>query len=159
VRLEFEATVHEHPGLSAPATLKVAITRINGRAMWAYNVTRTTVHFGREVNRPRLQSMLFSECPEWLSPNLSAVEAFLDAVDDKRKEHSVQIARTRLETALRQLTECPVPLILENGNLFLYWRSGPGNTVGGYKGPTVCIGTHRALVIGSQGGHIVTAHR
>jgi hypothetical protein len=72
--------------------------------------------------------------------------------------HAQHVAKQRLSTALRQRTERQEPLDLQNGDMFLYWRSGPGQTVGSYRGPAVCLGTHRALVLGFQGGNFVTAH-
>jgi hypothetical protein len=40
----------------------------------------------------------------------------------------------------------------------LFWRSGPGRTTGSFKGPAVCLGQYRSLVVGFQGGHLITAH-
>jgi hypothetical protein len=67
-------------------------------------------------------------------------------------------ARVRLQAALRKRTTRLDPLQPQNGDQFLFWRSGPGNTTGIFKGPAVCLGQHRALVLGFQGGHVVTAH-
>jgi hypothetical protein len=101
---------------------------------------------------------LFAQCPEWLSPSMSDVEQFLSAADGKRRAHAHATARVRLHTALRQRSVRPDPLVLQNGDMFLFWRSGPGTAPGSYKGPAVCIGQYRALVVGFQGGHLVTAH-
>jgi hypothetical protein len=86
------------------------------------------------------------------------VEHFLSLCEEKRRAHVVATARARLRTALRQRISRSDPLVLENGDQFLYWRSGPGAAQSGYKGPATCLGMHRALVISVQGGHFVTAH-
>jgi hypothetical protein len=132
--------------------------RVNSRALWADDVTRATVHFGRDVARPALSAQLFAQCPEWFPPSMNDIEVLLNAADGKRRSHEVHTARMRLQTALRQRTVRPDPLVFQNGDLFLFWRSGTGAGSGGYKGPAVCIGQDRSLVIGFQGGHLVTAH-
>jgi hypothetical protein len=63
-----------------------------------------------------------------------------------------------MKTALRQKYQSNLPLDLQNGDLFDFWRTGSGNTVGSYKGSATCLGMHRSLVVGFQGGHFITAH-
>jgi hypothetical protein len=89
---------------------------------------------------------------------MSDVEAFLSLCDEKRREHVVWTARSRLKAALRQRLARPESLELRNGDLFLYWRSAISSAQSGYKGPAVCLGVYRSLVVGYQGGHVITAH-
>jgi hypothetical protein len=69
----------------------------------------------------------------------------------------VHTARTRVVTALRGRAR-QEDVGLTNGDLFLYWRDRVSSAQSGYKGPAVCLGTHRAIVLGLQGGQVITAH-
>jgi hypothetical protein len=42
--------------------------------------------------------------------------------------------------------------------IFLSSRSEVSSALSGYKGPAFCLGVYRSLVIGVQGGHLITAH-
>jgi hypothetical protein len=158
VQTELDAAIQEFPELTPDSALKIAVLLVNSRALWAHNVTRATVHFGRDVARQTLSSQLFAQSPEWIPLSMSDIEVFLNASDGKRRNHEVHTVRMRLQTALRQRTVRLDPLFLQNGDMSLFWWSGTSAGLGGYKGPAVCIGQHRSLVIGFQGGHLVTAH-
>jgi hypothetical protein len=89
---------------------------------------------------------------------MADVEMFLSACDEKRQANVVHTALRRLTTALRRRLIQPDPLDLKNGGLFLYWRSGVSASTSGYKRPAICLGFYRSLVVGVQGGHLITAH-
>jgi hypothetical protein len=63
-----------------------------------------------------------------------------------------------MRAALRERTTRPDTLQSDKGDLFQHWRLGPGRTTGGFKVPAVVLGQYRALVVGYQSGHLVTAH-
>jgi hypothetical protein len=100
IRVELDAVMQEFSELSADAALQVSIARLNSRSLWAHDVTRATVHFGRDVARPALSEQLFALCPDWLPPDMADIEMFLDATDGKRRTHAQNNARMRLQTAL-----------------------------------------------------------
>jgi hypothetical protein len=60
VRVEFDAALHEFQELSGKAALQLALMRANSRSLWAHDVTRPTVHFGRPANRPKLREHVFA---------------------------------------------------------------------------------------------------
>jgi hypothetical protein len=138
VRLEFDALTHEFPDLSVTATLQVAIGRLNSRSLWAHDVTRATIHFGRDITRPALGEQLFAICPDWLSPCMADIEAFLDATDAKRLQHAQHTARVRLQAALREWTTRPDPLQLQNGDRFFVLEIWPRKHDRRFQG-TCCV--------------------
>jgi hypothetical protein len=48
------------------------------------------------------------------------IEAYLDAADEKRRQHVKHTAVARLQTAICERQTQPEPLELRNGDLFLY---------------------------------------
>jgi Reverse transcriptase (RNA-dependent DNA polymerase) len=154
LRLELDAVYEECPEASARCAFSAAAHRLNGRATWAHDTSRQVVHFGRQPQAPHL----FAQAPAWLPPSMSQVDHFLSLCDEKRQAHVVHTARARVRSALRRRLSQPDPIVLMNGDLFLYWRTGLGASQSGYKGPAICLGAYRALVVGIQGGHVVTAH-
>jgi hypothetical protein len=101
LRVELDAVWAECPELSAAGSFAAAAQRLNDRALWAYNVTRRSVHLGRIPNAPRLREMLFAQVPEWQVPHMDDVDTYLAACDGKRRQHTIATARARLRTALR----------------------------------------------------------
>jgi hypothetical protein len=41
----------------------------------------------------------------------------------------------------------------------MFWRSSSSKNQTGYKGPLICIGSYRELIVGYKGGQLITAHR
>lgn len=158
LRVELDAVFAQFSELCPSDAVQVACQRLNDRMMTAYGRTRAEIHLGRQLRRVPLRNQLSSLSPEWLPPSLCDVERFLDATDMKRTQHVSAVARRRLATALRARLSSTEPLELFNGDQFLVWHSTASRATTGYRGPAVCIGSYRSLVIGYQAGHLITAH-
>jgi hypothetical protein len=96
-RIELDAAFHDFPKLSASAALQVALGRLNSRAFWAHEISRSTVYFGRDLTRPNLSEELFAQCPEWFSPSMAEIRMFLEATDGKRRQHAQHTAQVRMK--------------------------------------------------------------
>jgi hypothetical protein len=59
----------------------------------------------------------------WRPPSMSDVETFISLCDGRRS-HVVHTARVRLSAALHRRMAQADPIVLENGDSFLYWRTG-----------------------------------
>jgi hypothetical protein len=82
----------------------------------------------------------------------------LSLCDKKRTLQVKLLARTRLAAALRRRRVQEDPVVFENGDFFLHWQDGVPSSQKGFKGQEICFGAYRALVVGMQGGHLVTSH-
>jgi hypothetical protein len=148
LRIELDAVFAEFPSVSTRFAYAAAVHRLNSRATWAHDISRRVVHLGRQPCAPRLQEHLFAQAPSWLPPSMSDVENFISLCDGKRRSHVVHTARVRLKAALHRRMAQANHIVLENGDLFLYWRTGISAVQSGYKGPAVCLGVYRAMVVG-----------
>jgi hypothetical protein len=95
------------------------------------------MHLGVPLKKlPLLEPPLFSLNPIAMPPGLKELEAKMDAMDGQRQRVNSIRARARLATCARaQLTR---------------QRTHPVQINNGYKGPAICIGSYRELIVDTR---------
>jgi hypothetical protein len=162
VRTEIAGVWDSFPDLPFRSALKVAACHLNAKYRPIFKSSRLSMHLGVPLKKlPLLEPPLFSLNPIAMPPSLKDLEARMDAMDRQRQRVNSIRARARLATCARaQLTRQRThPVQTNNGDFFMFWRSSSSENQTGYKGPAICIGSYRELIVGCKGGQLITTHR
>lgn len=158
LRTGLAAVFEEHPQLEPHLAVQLALTRINSRPLsGAADISRRSVHFGRDLPPTELAVILHSLPTPPLSPELAPFYQQRNIAAAVNARHDALRVRRRVVRALQ--SRAPALPVLVPGDYYLYWHKGRAKRDRGWRGPVVHVGMVGTNTLGYYRGVLVSTHR